>query len=74
MLLSTASGELPRRAPTDVISNGFLSSCVPNNTPSTKGEKRARDIADNLFRSDNKGLFLDMYDKFLFFFLAPSSR
>jgi quinate dehydrogenase len=34
--------------------------CVPNNTPFTEGEKNARAIVDNLFRSDYKGVFLDM--------------
>jgi quinate dehydrogenase len=40
--------------------NCLLTSCVPNNTPSTQSEKTARAIADNLFRSDSKGVFLDM--------------
>lgn len=34
--------------------------CVPNNTPVTEGEKTARAVADNLFRADSKGVFLDM--------------
>lgn len=42
------------------VLNQLSSRCVSNSTPSTDNERRARAIADNLFRSDSKGLFLDM--------------
>jgi quinate dehydrogenase len=45
-----------------LVLNHLLSRCIPNTTPSTEGEKIARAIADNLFRPDSKGIFLDMYE------------
>jgi hypothetical protein len=45
-----------------LILNHLLPRCIPNSTPSTENEKIARAIADNLFRPDSKGLFLDMYE------------
>lgn len=35
-------------------------SCIPNNTPATEGERTARAVADNLFRTERPGGFLDM--------------
>ncbi|KAK0444781.1 hypothetical protein EV421DRAFT_1902833 [Armillaria borealis] len=38
----------------------YVVGCIPNNTPATEGERTARAVADNLFRTERPGGFLDM--------------
>ncbi|KAK0488554.1 hypothetical protein IW261DRAFT_1414080 [Armillaria novae-zelandiae] len=38
----------------------YVVGCIPNNTPATEGEKSARAVAANLFRTERPGVFLDM--------------
>ncbi|KAK0207640.1 hypothetical protein IW262DRAFT_1498482 [Armillaria fumosa] len=38
----------------------YVVGCIPNNTPTTEGEKSARAVAANLFRTERPGVFLDM--------------